>query len=86
MTRPQLIVSGPGFKGYGEEVIFTNGSVAKGNQFPTTITVKVPIDESQLEAEDVVPVRLTVMPDNALPVTVEGTSASTSVKLSVTGR
>ncbi|MDP9380986.1 MAG: hypothetical protein M3Q29_12725 [Chloroflexota bacterium] len=83
----ELILSGPGFNGYGEEVFFTDGGgVVKDNQIPTTITVQVPIDESQLSADEVVPVRVTVIPENALPVVAEGTSELTKVQLSVTGQ
>ncbi len=83
-----LIRSGPGFNGYGEEVFFTDrtGEVQQ-KQFPATIKVRVPIDKPKLEAGEVVPVEVSVLADNALlPVIVEGTSDMTEVELTITGR
>ncbi len=82
----ELILSGPGFNGYGEEVLFTDGGgIVQDNQIPTTIKVRVPIDESGLGAGEVVPVRVTVIAESALPVVTEGTSELTKVDLWVTG-
>ncbi len=85
-TVRQLILTDIGFNGHGEEVIFTDGAgVVQDNQIPTKITVRVPIDGSQLATDEVVPVQVTVMPDNAAPVTVEGTSDVTKVQLTIVG-
>ncbi len=85
-TTRQLLVSGPGFNGYGEEVFFTDGDgVVVNNQIPTRILVTVPIDESRLAPGEVVPTELTVVPAKGLPVVVQGTSDLTDVKLTVLG-
>lgn len=84
----RLIVSGPGFNGYPEEVVFTDrtGEVVD-KRFPATIKVRVPIDKAELSPGEHVPVEVTVLPHNApVPVVVEGTSDSTVVELTVSGQ
>ncbi len=85
-TTRELLVTGPGFNGYGEEVVFTNGEgVVVDNQIPTRILVTVPIDESRLAPGEVVPTELTVVPAKGFPVVVQGTSDLTDVKLTILG-
>lgn len=85
-TTRELLVTGPGFNGYGEEVVFTDGEgVVIDNQIPTRIRATVPIDESRLAWGEVVPTELTVVPVKGLPVVVQGTSDLTEVKLTVLG-
>lgn len=86
VTR-QLIYTDAGFNGYGEAVSFTDlrGNV-KNNTFATYIRVQVPIDRTGLASGEVVPVQVEVIPDNAKPVVVSGTSDSTQVYLAITGR
>lgn len=81
----KLVFNGPGFNGHGETVAFANRSGSlKNGQFPTTVQVRVPIDESKLAAGEVVPVQVTVATDGAILMVVQGTSDLTSVQLRIT--
>ncbi len=84
----RLIASGPGYNGYPEEVVFTDGTgEVVDKRFPTTVKVRVPIEKSKLSPGEHVPVEVTVLPHNApVPVVVEGTSDSTVVELTVSGQ
>ena len=85
-TSRQVVVSDAGYNLHGSEVIFTDGGgVTKDKQIPTGISVRVPIDESRLAPGEVVPVELTVIPENGEPVSVYGTSDHTNVDLSILG-
>ncbi len=87
----ELILTDSGFNGHGEVVRFTDlfslSSIIRiNNTFTTRIWVHVPIDRSSLADTEVVPVEVTIIPDNAPPVVVSGTSNGTSVQLSIRGR
>ncbi len=84
----ELVLSGPGFNGYGEEVRFSdNTGKVREKQFPATIKVRVPIDKPRLDPGESVPVEVTVLADNApVPVIVEGTSDMTALDITITGR
>jgi hypothetical protein len=85
VTR-QVILTDVGY-GHGAEVVFTDGAGAvKHSSFPVRIDVSIPIDKSQLAPDEVVPVELTVLPANADPVTVNGTSDLTRMRLSIQGQ
>ena len=83
----ELLFTDPGFNGHGEVVHFNDlrGTV-RSKTFPTEIRVKVPIDKGLLGSGVTVPVQVEVIPDNALPVVVLGTSDLTMVKTTITGR
>ncbi len=86
-VQRELVLSDLGYNGHGVVVVFTDGSgVVQDKEFQADIMVEVPVDSSQLAPGEVVPVEVTVLPDNALPVTIEGTSNKTKVELMITGR
>lgn len=84
----ELVLSGPGFNGYPEEVRFSdNTGEVEDKQFPATIKVRMPVDKSRLAPGERVPVEVTILADNApVPVIVEGTSDMTELEVTVTGR
>lgn len=83
----EVIINDLGFMGHGTVVTFVDGGGAiKENEFPVDIRVSVPVDTSGLPANETVPLQVMVTPDNQLPTTITGTSESTVVQLSVTGR
>lgn len=84
----QLIFTDSGFNGYGEIVRFTDSSsfVQINSSFTAEIRVRVPVDESRLGVAEVVPVKVTIIPDNAQTVVVVGTSKDTTAKLLIKGR
>ena len=82
-----VLLTDPGFNGHGEVVTWeTSGSLQPGQPIPVQIAISVPIDTSKLAGDSLVPVRVTVVPDNATPLVAWGTSRGTSVPLAVTGR
>ena len=73
--------------GHGSTILFTDGAGAvKDTAFPVRIDVVIPIDESHLAPDEVVPVELTVHAANAAPVTAQGTSDRTTLRLSIDGQ
>jgi hypothetical protein len=77
-----LVVNDLGFMGYGTIVTFVDGGgPVKDDAFPVEVSVSVPV-----AAAEPVPMQVTVLPDNQLPVTVEGTVDRTVVRLTVKGR
>jgi hypothetical protein len=60
-------------------------SAAGSLSFPARIKVRVPIDKSRLPGGVQVPVQVTVLPDNAGPTVVLGTSDDTIVWMVITG-
>lgn len=82
-----VVVNDLGFNGHGTEIRFVEGGGAvKEQTFPVEVRVTVPVDRSNLAPDEVVPLEVTVMPDNTLPITVVGTAEETVVDLTVTGR
>lgn len=82
-----LVSKDAGFNGYGEIVTFSdNRSTVTNKQFPTNVRVQVPIDKSKLAEGEVVPMQVTVIPDNAATVVRTGTSDLTTVNLTIIGR
>lgn len=82
-----LILNDLGFMGHGTIVTFVQGGgVIKNNEFPVEIEVSVPVDTTGLPPNHAVPLSVTVTPDNQWPTTVTGTTRSTVVRLTVTGR
>ena len=85
VTR-DMLVADIGY-GHGTTILFTDGAGAvKDMTFPVRIDVFIPIDEAQLAPDEVVPVELTVRAANADPVTVQGTSDGTTIKVSIHGQ
>ncbi len=85
VTR-DVLVADVGY-GHGTTIMFTDGAGAvKDTTFPARIDVVIPIDEAQLTSDEVVPVELTVRAANADPVTVQGTSDGTTLRLSIHGQ
>ena len=87
----ELIFTDAGFNGFGEVVQFTDmfslfGIVRINKTFTTRIQVQVPIERSSLAETDVIPVEVTVIPDNASAVIVYGTTEGTTVELPIKGR
>lgn len=82
----ELVSTDDGFNGHGEVVRFGSlkGAVRNGT-FPAEVRVRVPIDESRLPSGKSIPVRVEVIPDNAGPVVVQGTSDATRVTLPIAG-
>ena len=86
VTR-SVVVTDLGYNGYGATVKFTNRTWGlEGKRFWTSVRVTVPIDRSRLAVGESVPVRLTVFPQNALPMVIEGTSAGTVMSLWIRGQ
>ncbi len=82
-----LVFTDAGFNGYGEVVAWgTSGSINASKEFPVEIDVSVPVDASRLAAGTVVPVAVTILPDNAALLHASGTSIDTEVKFTVAGR
>jgi len=81
-----VLVADVGY-GHGATILFTDGAGAvKDRTFPVRIDVVIPINETQLAPDEVVPVELTVHAANADPVTVQGTSDGTTMKVSIRGQ
>jgi hypothetical protein len=85
-TVRELILSDAGYNGHGITVTFTDGGIEKNGWIPTKIKVRVPIDKSQLDVDEVVPAKLSVLPDNGSLVVAEGTSDLTQIELLIQGR
>lgn len=87
----ELILTDAGFNGFGEVVHFTDlfslsSIIQINNTFTMRIRVQVPIDRSSLAETDVIPVEVTVIPDNASAVVVYGTADGTTAELPIKGR
>jgi hypothetical protein len=83
-TTQRLVWTDAGFNGYGEAVTLVTGNGSApgpGESFPVQVAVVVP-----LPAGVVSPLRVTVVPDNGAPVTVEGTAVGVALTTQVTGR
>ncbi len=81
-----VLVADVGY-GHGSNIMFTDGAGAvKDTAFPVRIDVVIPINKAQLTPDEVVPVELTVLPANGNPVTVQGTSDRTTIKVSIHGK
>ena len=82
----QVVVGDPVGYGKGTVIRFTTGGGAvQEGRFPTTIRVRVPIDQSQLPPGQTVPTELTVLPHNGSLLVVSGTSTLTTAQLTITG-
>lgn len=94
LTSRQTIFTDVGFNGHGEEVEFADLSgtltgesmSVRSSQILAEIQVKVPVNLSLVGRSGPVPVRVTVIPDNASPMVQEGTDNLTEVTLAVAGR
>lgn len=82
ITR-KVIFLDDGFNGHGEQVRFTDrGRYDEASEsFPITIEVRVPTSTAKA-----IPVRVTVIPDNANRVVVTGTNHNVTARLTITGR
>ena len=84
-TRQVVVGDAVGF-GKGTVIRFTTGGGAvQQGTFPTTIRVRVPIDQSQLPPGQTVPTQLTVLPHNGSLLVVSGTTALTTAQLTIIG-
>lgn len=82
-TAREVIFLDEGFNGHGERVRFTNRGHddAASKSFPTRIEVRVPTSNNKD-----IPVRVTVIPDNANQVVVTGANRKVTVDLTIAGR
>lgn len=88
-TSRRVLYTDRGFGGHGEAVKFKNRGHLKAEEsklIPTRISVSVPVARSRLGSHKSIPVRVTVIPDNASPVVVKGTPRRTRASLIVAGR
>lgn len=83
----ELILNDVGYNGYGSEVVFTDGPGAvRDKEFPTTIKVQVPIDETKLGPDETVPLEVTVTPINGEQLVVLGDAELTTVRTTILGQ
>lgn len=82
----QLIVNDVGFL-HGSIVTFTDGGGAvKDELIPVQIDASVSIDSSRLAPGETVPLQITVLTDDLLYATAQGTTEHTTMELVVRGR
>jgi hypothetical protein len=83
----ELILNDLGYNGHGSEVVFTDGpGVVLNQEFPTTIRVHVPIDETKLGPNETVPLEVTVTPINGEQLVVLGDAELTTVRTTILGQ
>jgi hypothetical protein len=85
-TARDLLATDAGFNGHGEEVRFTDLDSDDENAaklFTTKITVRVPLDKSQLTSGTGIPAQVVITPENAAPVVTWGTSDDTTATLAI---
>lgn len=79
-----LVVNDVGFMGHGTVLTFRNGAGAESDDaFAVEVRVSVPVDESTAAPSEPVPMQVTILVDNALPVTATGTVDGTVIRLTM---
>lgn len=79
-----LLVNDVGFMGHGTVLAFQNGAGAEADDaFAVEVRVSVPMEESTAAPSEPAPMQVTIMVDNALPVTATGTVDGTVVRLTM---
>jgi hypothetical protein len=85
-TVDRQVILDVGLNLHGSIVTFVDGKgVEQEGRFPVEIKVSVPVDKSQLEPDEVVPLKVTVLPILGPPVSAEGTADHTKVSTTIRG-
>jgi hypothetical protein len=82
-----LVLTDPGFNGFGEQVTFGahSGTVNPDGAFPVSIRVRVPIDSTRLAPGERVPVQVTITTSTGHSRVVAGNHTATGVDLLLVG-